>query len=149
MTSRRPAELASDADRDRAAGLLRDHYAQGRLDLDEVDARIESVHRARTVGELQDALRDLPGDPSGPAIAVPASAEDQAQTALIVAIVAAVVPVPPVALGATAAWLGSRALRDGVVARRGQAWAAVAVGLAVAVLQSVLLVLWLSGSLSD
>ncbi len=51
--------------------------------------------------------------------------------------------------GGTAAWLGHRALRNGALARRGQARAAVAVGLAVAALQAVLLVLWLSGALSD
>lgn len=149
MTSRSPTQLASDADRDRTCALLRDHYAHGRLDLEEVDTRIASAQRARTVAQLRDALQDLPGDPWTPVAPARPQAEEQAQTALIVAIVAAVVPVPPIALGAAAAWLGHRALRDGAVARRGQARAAVAVGLAVAAVQAVLLVLWLSGALSD
>lgn len=148
MTSRPGTELASDADRERACALLRDHYAHGRLDLDEAGGRIEAAQRARTVAQLRDALRELPGDPWAPLVPAHPQAEDQAQTALIVAIVAAVVPVPPVALGATAAWLGSRALRDGALARRGQARAAVAVGLAVAAVQAALLALWLTGALS-
>ncbi len=51
---------ASDDDRERAASEIREHYAQGRLDRDELAARLELAYAARTVDEL-DALRtDLP-----------------------------------------------------------------------------------------
>ncbi|MFE9772726.1 DUF1707 domain-containing protein [Streptomyces sp. NPDC005931] len=55
------AELrASDADRDRIADLLRDALAEGRLTADEHAERVEGVLAARTVGELDAFVRDLP-----------------------------------------------------------------------------------------
>ncbi|MFE1955444.1 MULTISPECIES: DUF1707 SHOCT-like domain-containing protein [Streptomyces] len=58
-----PAELrASDADRDRIADILREALAEGRLDADEHAERIDGVYRAKTVGDLEPLVRDLPGD---------------------------------------------------------------------------------------
>ncbi|MFD9115592.1 DUF1707 domain-containing protein [Streptomyces bottropensis] len=55
------AELrASDADRDRIADLLRDALAEGRLTAEEHSERVEGVLAARTVGELDVFVRDLP-----------------------------------------------------------------------------------------
>ncbi|CBG70451.1 conserved hypothetical protein [Streptomyces scabiei 87.22] len=55
------AELrASDADRDRIADLLREALAEGRLTADEHSERVEGVLAARTVGELDVFVRDLP-----------------------------------------------------------------------------------------
>lgn len=55
------AELrASDADRDRIADLLRDALAEGRLTPDEHAERVEGVLAAKTVGELEVFVRDLP-----------------------------------------------------------------------------------------
>ncbi|MBM7089532.1 DUF1707 and DUF2154 domain-containing protein [Streptomyces sp. S12] len=55
------AELrASDADRDRIADLLRDALAEGRLTADEHAERVEGVLAAKTVGELEVFVRDLP-----------------------------------------------------------------------------------------
>ncbi|MGV9315025.1 DUF1707 SHOCT-like domain-containing protein [Streptomyces sp. NPDC003691] len=51
---------ASDADRDRIADILRDALAEGRLDTEEHSERIEAVYRAKTLGELQPIVRDLP-----------------------------------------------------------------------------------------
>lgn len=51
---------ASDADRDRIADILRDAMAEGRLDADEHAERVESVYRAKTMGELEPLVRDLP-----------------------------------------------------------------------------------------
>ncbi|MGW6458206.1 DUF1707 SHOCT-like domain-containing protein [Streptomyces sp. NPDC055078] len=51
---------ASDADRDRIADILRDAMAEGRLDAEEHSERIDAVYRAKTVGELQPLVRDLP-----------------------------------------------------------------------------------------
>jgi Domain of unknown function (DUF1707) len=52
---------ASDADRDRVAGALREHYAAGRLSADELDERLTMALSARTLGELNRVLTDLPG----------------------------------------------------------------------------------------
>ncbi|MEU7717866.1 DUF1707 SHOCT-like domain-containing protein [Streptomyces tibetensis] len=51
---------ASDAERDRIADLLRDALAEGRLTADEHAERVEGVLRAKTVGELEVFVRDLP-----------------------------------------------------------------------------------------
>lgn len=51
---------ASDADRDRIADILRDALAEGRLDAEEHSDRIDAVYRAKTVGELEPIVRDLP-----------------------------------------------------------------------------------------
>lgn len=57
-----PSELrASDADRDRVADILRDALAEGRLTAEEHAERVEDVFRAKTVGELEPLVRDLPG----------------------------------------------------------------------------------------
>jgi len=50
----------SDAERDAAAGELGDHFAAGRLALDELQRRLGSVFSARTQGQLTRAMRDLP-----------------------------------------------------------------------------------------
>ena len=72
---------ASDAERERAAELLREHCAAGRLTAEELDERLEEAYRARTVGELRAVLRELPeesapdapgrGEPPGPALRLP------------------------------------------------------------------------------
>src|SRR5215472_15629653 len=51
----------SDADRDRAAAFLRDHFAAGRLTAGELDERLTAALRARTFGDLRRLLADLPG----------------------------------------------------------------------------------------
>ena len=55
-----PEMRASDADRDKAAAALREHCAQGRIDIEELDDRLEGVYSARTLGDLQRVTRDLP-----------------------------------------------------------------------------------------
>ncbi|MFD3488525.1 DUF1707 domain-containing protein [Streptomyces sp. NPDC058665] len=60
---------ASDADRDRIADILREALALGRLDAEEHSERIDAVYRAKTMGELEPLVRDLPATPTtaGPA----------------------------------------------------------------------------------
>ncbi|MFI6104479.1 DUF1707 domain-containing protein [Streptomyces sp. NPDC051310] len=57
-----PAEAlrASDADRDRIASILREALAEGRIDAEEHAERIDAVYRAKTMGELEPLVRDLP-----------------------------------------------------------------------------------------
>ena len=52
--------LAADEDRSGAELLLRESYAAGRLELDELTSRLEAVHRARTLADLRAALTGLP-----------------------------------------------------------------------------------------
>jgi len=55
-----PSIRASDADRDRAASLLREHHAAGRLTAEEFSERLDKAFAAKTVGEIDGLLRDLP-----------------------------------------------------------------------------------------
>jgi hypothetical protein len=50
----------SDADRDRATVLLRDHFAAGRLTAGELDKRLAAARDAKTAGDLRQVLADLP-----------------------------------------------------------------------------------------
>jgi len=52
-----------DADREAAAAALREHFAQGRLTLEELLARVEAVFTAATRSEISLVTRDLPGEP--------------------------------------------------------------------------------------
>lgn len=82
------AELrASDADRDRIADMLREALAEGRLTAEEHAERVEGVLAAKTVGELEVFVRDLPAAherraapasaPSRPTVgAIPADPDD-------------------------------------------------------------------------
>jgi hypothetical protein len=49
-----------DADRDAAAAALGEHFAQGRLTPDELDARLDATLIATTHGELSQAAWDHP-----------------------------------------------------------------------------------------
>jgi hypothetical protein len=53
---------ASDLERERALAALRRHYAEGRLDAGEFEARAAVAARAATRSELRRLLRDLPSD---------------------------------------------------------------------------------------
>lgn len=55
-----PELRASDADRERVAEVLRDAVAEGRLDMEEFEERLEATYKARTYGELTPITRDLP-----------------------------------------------------------------------------------------
>ena len=49
-----------DADREAAAGQLREHYADGRLTLDELNERLDQTFAAKTKADLNTVMRDLP-----------------------------------------------------------------------------------------
>lgn len=57
---------ASDADRELAVVELTEHHVQGRLSSHELSDRTELAYGARTSGELDRLLADLPGRPTGP-----------------------------------------------------------------------------------
>jgi hypothetical protein len=65
----------SDADRERVAARLREHYAEGRLSSEEMDERISAALSAKTNGDLRRLLADLPEPESAQ---VPQAAPDWA-----------------------------------------------------------------------
>jgi len=60
---------ASDADRERVANVLREAAGDGRLNMDELDERLDAVYAAKTYAELEPITHDLPagGAAYGPA----------------------------------------------------------------------------------
>ncbi len=63
-----PELRASDEDRDHTISLMREAYAEGRLENDEFQSRMASAHEARTYGELAALVSDLPVQPPAPAV---------------------------------------------------------------------------------
>jgi hypothetical protein len=55
---------ASDEQRDRAAAEIREHFAAGRLTDDELNDRVQAAYDARTVGDINALLADLPKLPA-------------------------------------------------------------------------------------
>ena len=49
-----------DADREAIAAQLREHYADGRLTLDELNERLDQTFAAKTKADLNVVMRDLP-----------------------------------------------------------------------------------------
>jgi len=66
-----PSQLRiSDADRHKVAELLRDAAAEGRLDLEELDERLEATYAAKTYGDLVPITIDLPAHGEQPSMPV-------------------------------------------------------------------------------
>jgi Domain of unknown function (DUF1707) len=61
--ARRATLRASDADREQIAERLRQATAEGRLLAEELEERLETTFGARTYGELDAVVADLPGAP--------------------------------------------------------------------------------------
>lgn len=59
--ARRATLRASDADREQIAERLRHAAGEGRIVSDELEERLEAVFAARTYGELDAVVADLPG----------------------------------------------------------------------------------------
>ncbi|HEX6235372.1 MAG TPA: DUF1707 domain-containing protein [Jiangellaceae bacterium] len=95
---------ASDADRERVAEVLRSAAADGRLSLEELDERLDRLYAAKTYGELEPVVADLPGLASVPRPSVPAVAPR---------------PAVPDRVGGTPTSREAKAVFGGV-ARRGQ-----------------------------
>ena len=60
-----PGIRASDEDRGRTAAALGEHYAAGRLTLEEFQERLDKAYAATTLGELDRLMSDLPGNDLG------------------------------------------------------------------------------------
>jgi Flp pilus assembly protein TadB len=94
---------ASDADREQIAERLRDAAAEGRLLAEELEERLEKTFKARTYGELDAVVADLPANRVARRPPVPL-----ARPALVVAIALAAVAIIAFAIllitGLLAAW---------------------------------------------
>jgi hypothetical protein len=75
-----PSWLAATADRERAVGVLRAGFAEGRLTQEELADRVAQAYTARTYGELWALTADLPVGPlpwnpyQGPGVVAPPAA---------------------------------------------------------------------------
>jgi uncharacterized membrane protein len=73
-----PARLRiSDAERHQVAEILRQAAGEGRLDMDELDQRLEQTYAARTYADLVPITLDLPAHPHPRPVARPAAASPQ------------------------------------------------------------------------
>ncbi|HLI39534.1 MAG TPA: DUF1707 domain-containing protein [Streptosporangiaceae bacterium] len=52
-----------DAERNSVAAELREHFVQGRLTLDELKERLDAALTAKTRGQLDGVMNDLPSSP--------------------------------------------------------------------------------------
>ena len=75
---------ASDADRDRAATVLNEALAEGRLTAEEHSERLDSIYAAKTQADLVPLFDDLPVRPD--AAPVPAPGGSQRSTGRLIAI---------------------------------------------------------------
>ena len=60
IAGRNPDLRAGDEDREQIAERLRTSHAEGRLDLAEFQQRLERCYEAKTIGELDELVVDLP-----------------------------------------------------------------------------------------
>ena len=58
-----PAQRSGDAARERAVTALGEHYAAGRIDRAELEARLDAAYRATTLDQVRALFSDLP-DPA-------------------------------------------------------------------------------------
>ncbi|MEX2197092.1 MAG: DUF1707 domain-containing protein [Thermoleophilaceae bacterium] len=101
---------ASDADRDAVTDRLRTAAAEGRLETEELDQRLEVALRARTYGELDGLVSDLPSSHPVPwgrprARVVPAAQAAFAVALPILTTLAVVAAIVVVATVAAAWWV--------------------------------------------
>ena len=69
--ARLPSVRAADADRERVLEVVRQAHAEGRLTTTEFYDRLEGVYQAKTFGELDELVVDLPAGTAVAPLAVP------------------------------------------------------------------------------
>jgi hypothetical protein len=85
--ARVPSLRASDSDREQIAERLRIATAEGRIATDELEERLDALYRARTYGELDTIVADLPeAAPTETHLRVPAWAAAGAAITVLIAI---------------------------------------------------------------
>jgi hypothetical protein len=63
---RDPNVRASDADREEVGERLRRHHAEGRIDPEEFQGRLDRCYEAKTIGDLRQLVNDLPREHEEP-----------------------------------------------------------------------------------
>ncbi len=102
--ARRSALRASDQDRERVAERLRHATAEGRLLTEELEERLGIAFSARTYGELDSVLADLPA-PRPERHRTPLWAKATIAAAILVAVLAVMALVALIAIGLAGAWM--------------------------------------------
>jgi hypothetical protein len=90
----------SNDDRERVARVLNDAMAEGRLTVTELEERLDQVYAAKTFGDLEPLLRDLPVANQAPQLPLPAP-------------VANTLPVPSSRIGGRGTSSGAVAIMSG------------------------------------
>ncbi len=121
MTSEHPDMRASDAERERVAEVLREAVAEGRLQMEEFEQRLDATYKARTHSELEPLVRDLPAP--GGVVAPVGQGGSPARTGSTGVDWAARVGGPATSTGAFAFWGGFRRKGTWTVARKFTAFA--------------------------
>jgi hypothetical protein len=106
--SRRATLRASDQDREHVAERLRHAAAEGRLLAEELEHRLARALRARTYGELDQLVSDLPGDRAGVvrrSRSVPPVLAVAGAVAIAVLAVAVIALVALIVAGLAAGWM--------------------------------------------
>ena len=137
---------ASDSDRERVIGVLREAFAEGRLTAEEHSARVGQAYAAQTYAELAAVSADLPAGASarrpapwssGPGSGLAPATDRRTNSLAVAALVCSLIPgLPQLA----AIVLGIGALRQ-VRRTRERGAALAAAGLAIATLGLLLTVL--------
>jgi hypothetical protein len=79
MSELEPSRMRiSDADRNRVAEILREAAGDGRIDLDELDERLEATWAAKTHGDLVPITHDLAPVAAAPSSVVPGPRQERA-----------------------------------------------------------------------
>jgi hypothetical protein len=117
--ARRSLLKASDADREHVAERLRRATGEGRLVAEELEERLGLALTARTYGELDAVVADLPTERTKRASATPLWVKGTFAVAVVVAMVAVAALVALIALGLAGAWVAWVAIAWLFFGRRG------------------------------
>jgi len=101
-----PDLRVSDAEREAAVGVLKRHYAAGRLDATELTARVEAAYAARVESDLARLVADLPSSPPPPPSRRPRRLPLAATMALLALLVVALADAVPAELWAPLLFFG-------------------------------------------
>jgi hypothetical protein len=96
---------ASDSDRDRVADRLRHAAAEGRLLTEELEERLGLVFRARTYGELDAVVADLPAPRDDRRHSTPLWVKASMAVAILMAVIVMLAVFALVVIGFAGAWL--------------------------------------------
>src|SRR5947209_8509459 len=103
--ARRSALRASDQDRERIAERLRHAAGEGRLLTEELEERLGAVFSARTYGELDAVVSDLPASREDHRHKTPLWVKATLALAIVMAILAVLAVVALVVIGLAGAWM--------------------------------------------